>query len=261
MGIDAGAHSGTAQRQCFQRRKRLLKTRNIFFSLRRPGTQRLTHADRHRIHQVSTTCLNKTIHLFSLAANTGGQVVQRRQQGIFDLQRGTDVDNRWNHIVTALTVVDVVVRAHRLTGFAAGQRRQNFVGVHVRAGAGACLENIDRKVLHQIIFRQQTISGFSNGLPRLCWNLLQLLVRYGSRFFQGDQCPDIRFWHACITDWKVVDRTLGLSGIQSISGNLQFPHAVFFCTHFTHTMSPLVMESTYGWRAIMTQILMIIISY
>ena len=42
------------------------------------------------------------------------QRVKRRQQTSFALLCNTDVNGRWNHIITALTHVDVVVRVDLL---------------------------------------------------------------------------------------------------------------------------------------------------
>ena len=144
------------------------------------------------------------------------------------------MNHRRNHIVTALPVVNVIVGADLIAKVTARQCGQHFVGVHVGAGARAGLEHIHREVLHQILFGQQLVGSRTDGTGGCCRNLLQLLVGNGRGLFQVNQSADVRLWHTVTADREVVDRTLGLSGVEGFSRYLKFAHAVFFnscCGH------------------------------
>ena len=73
----------------------------------------------------------------------GGECLQRGQELGLDGVHRREVHRRREHVVRRLPHVHVVVRVHAL----AGEVRDHLVGVHVRGGAGAGLEDVDRELV------------------------------------------------------------------------------------------------------------------
>ena len=81
--------------------------------------------------------------------------VERRQQVVDDLVERGEVHGGREDVVRALAHVDVVVRVHAL----AGERRDHLVRVHVRRGAGAGLEDVDRELVVELAVRDAVAGG------------------------------------------------------------------------------------------------------
>ena len=102
----------------------------------------LAERDRHGVHQVRAAGLDDVLKAFRLARERALELLERGQQLVLgDVQRG-QVDGRGEHVVGGLAHVDVVVGVHLL----AGERGDHLVGVHVRRGARAGLEHVDREL-------------------------------------------------------------------------------------------------------------------
>ena len=73
------------------------------------------------------------------------QMIQCGQQPFIKGDGGTKMDGRGDNIITALSHIDMIIGTD---GFntAAGQCRQHLVEVHVAAGTGAGLKQINRKM-------------------------------------------------------------------------------------------------------------------
>ena len=86
--------------------------------------------------------------LLRLALQREGEVAQRGHQVVDDRLGRRQVDRGREDVVGGLRGVDVVVRVHppaRSPG--RGQRRDHLVHVHVRRGARAGLEDVDRELV------------------------------------------------------------------------------------------------------------------
>ena len=110
--------------------------------LRRVAAELLPERHRHGVHQVGPSRLDDVDELDRLGRERVAEPVERRHEVVVSgLQRG-EVDRRREHVVRALTEVDVVVRM----GPAVGERADHLVGVHVRRRAGSGLEHVDREL-------------------------------------------------------------------------------------------------------------------
>jgi hypothetical protein len=81
--------------------------------------------------------------LLRLARERIGQLRDSRQQLVGRSIERRQVHSRREHVVRGLAQVDVVVGVHAPTG----QGRDHLVGVHVRRGARAGLEHVDRELV------------------------------------------------------------------------------------------------------------------
>ncbi|MOA13766.1 hypothetical protein D3C78_1338290 [compost metagenome] len=154
MGIDPGADRRTALGQGLQARQHILQVADIGLELLRPTVEHLAQTHRHGIHQMGATRFDEWVDLFGLALDHLHQVQQRRQQLLMQGQGSADMNAGGDDVVAALAAIDVVVRVDRLSQQAAGEGGDHFVGVHVGAGAGAGLEDIHRKMVHETAFEQ-----------------------------------------------------------------------------------------------------------
>ena len=101
-------------------------------------------AERHgyRVHQVGAARLDHVLEAAGLACQRAFERLQRRQQVVLRQLQRRQLDRRGEHVVGGLTHVDVVVGVHP----AAGQGGDDLVGVRVRGGARAGLEDVDREL-------------------------------------------------------------------------------------------------------------------
>ena len=132
-----------------------------------------------------------------------------------------------NHVVRALAHVDVIVRMHGETGIAAGEVRDHLVGIHVAAGAGAGLEDVDREV--------RVVPPFGDFQRRLldrrgALGVERVELEVGGRRGPLDQAEraDEVARHAQAADRKVLDRALRLRAPQRVGRHLQLAEAVSF---------------------------------
>ena len=150
VGVDAGTHGSAALGQALQAGLQLAQVVDVLLDLVSPGVQALAHAHRHGVHQVGAAGFDVLVDAGGLAAGDADQMLQRRQQLLGQFHGGADVDAGGDDVVAALAAVDVVIGADRLAVTAGGQGGEDFVGIHVGAGTGAGLKDIDRKMRHEI---------------------------------------------------------------------------------------------------------------
>ena len=110
--------------------------------LRGVAAELLAEGDGHGVHQVGAPGLDDVLEALGLAREGALELLQRGQQLVLgDVERG-EVHGGGKDVVGGLAEVDVVVGVHAL----AGERGDDLVGVHVRGGAGAGLEDVDREL-------------------------------------------------------------------------------------------------------------------
>ena len=102
---------------------------------------------------MGAACLDHGIELSGTVFDGGSEQVERRQQAIFAFQSGTDMNRCRDRIVAALPHIDVIIRAHLLSGDPTCQGRHDFIHVHVGTGARAGLEDIDRELFKMPAFQ------------------------------------------------------------------------------------------------------------
>ena len=139
-----GARRGAAERDLADARRASPRTRSRAEpDLGGVAAELLAEGHRHRVHQVRAAGLDDVGELLGLALQRAGQPVERRQQVVGHLAERRQVDRRREDVVRRLAHVHVVVGM----GVVAGEVRDHLVGVHVRRGAGAGLEDVDRELV------------------------------------------------------------------------------------------------------------------
>ena len=81
-----------------------------------------------------------------MALEGGLELLERGQQVVLGLVQRGEMDGRREHVVGGLAHVDVVVGV----GAVAGEVGDDLVGVHVRRGARAGLEDVDRELVVEL---------------------------------------------------------------------------------------------------------------
>jgi hypothetical protein len=137
------------------------------------------------------------------------------------------VDSRWNHIITALRHVDVIIGVDFTAQRLGGEIGDNLVGVHIARGARAGLKDINRKV-RIVITRGNRFSGLNNGGGDICIQIAQIAVSFGTGGLNQAKRLNKSPRHWQFADGKVVHRTLGLCAIARRYRHLKLTHAVFF---------------------------------
>ncbi|CSA45951.1 Uncharacterised protein [Vibrio cholerae] len=60
---------------------------------------------------------------------------QGGEQLLLNIDGRTDLDCCWDHIITALSHVDMIVWTHRIAQLTRGEGGNHLIGVHIGAGA------------------------------------------------------------------------------------------------------------------------------
>ncbi len=227
--IDARANGGAALRQSGQPLHRVVEPLNRVLDLRAPAVEFLPHRDRHGVHQVGPAGLDDRVGLAGLFFEHAREVRERRQQALLDAERGADMNAGRNHVIAALAHVDVIVRMHLGAELFACERGDDFVGVHVGAGAAAGLKNVNRK-MPVMLTGGHLERSFLDGHGRFRGQQAQLGIRAGRRPLNEAERGDKGPRHRYAGDRKIIDRALRLCAPQRIRGYFQFPHAVMHAT-------------------------------
>src|SRR5699024_2786350 len=112
---------------------------------------------------------------------------------------------RGEDVVGGLGGVDVVIGVHR-GGLGAGQGGDDLVGVHVRGGARAGLEHVDREVVIELA-RDHAFGGGLDGFGALCIEDVQLAVRLRGGVLDLSQGGDVVAGEHAVGDLEVLHRT------------------------------------------------------
>ena len=143
MGVEPGPGRRAAERDLADPAQRALDPLDAEPHLRGVAAELLAEGDRDRVHQMRAARLDDIGEALGLGAQRLLQPLHRRQQVVGDLAQGGEVDRRGEDVIGRLAHVDVVVGMGRV----AGELGDHLVGVHVRGGAGAGLEDVDRELV------------------------------------------------------------------------------------------------------------------
>ena len=146
MRVEAGAGRGAAERDLAEPRQRVLDARDALAHLRGVAGELLAERDGDGVHPVRAARLDDVVELLRLRLERGGELLHRRQQVVRDLVERREVDGGREDVVRRLAHVHVVVRVDVL----ARERRDHLVRVHVRRGARAGLEDVDRELVVEL---------------------------------------------------------------------------------------------------------------
>ena len=155
MRVEARADGGAAERDLAQPLAAVADALDPLAHLRGVAAELLAEGDGDGVHQVRAAGLDDVVERLRLRLERGGKRLERRQQVVLELTERREVDGRGEDVVRALAHVDVVVRVHVLTG----ERGDHLVRVHVRAGAGACLEDVDRELVVVLALGDRVAGG------------------------------------------------------------------------------------------------------
>ena len=146
MRVEPGARRGAAERDLAEARQRVLDAGDALAHLRGVAGELLAEGHGNRVHPMCTPRLDDVGELRRLRVERRGELLHRRQEVVHDLVERREMDGGREDVVRRLAHVHVVVRVHAL----AGQRRDDLVRVHVRGGAGAGLEDVDRELVVEL---------------------------------------------------------------------------------------------------------------
>ena len=114
----------------------------------------LAEGDGNGVHQVRAAGLDDVGELLGLALQRGCEPIHRRQQVVGHLAERRQVDGGGKDVVRRLSHVHVIVRMDVV----AREVRDHLVGVRVRRGAGAGLEDVDRELV-VVLARRHRVAG------------------------------------------------------------------------------------------------------
>ena len=143
MRVEAGAGGGAAERDLADAAERRLDPLHGEPHLRRVAAELLAEGHGHRVHQVRAARLDDVLELGRLRFQRALQRAHRGQQVMGDLVERRQVHRAGEDVVGRLAHVHVVVRVRAV----AREVRDHLVGVHVRRGARAGLEDVDRELV------------------------------------------------------------------------------------------------------------------
>ena len=153
--VEAGAGGRAAERDLPEPRQRVLDARAAELDLRRVAAELLAERDGHRVHEVRAPGLDDLGERRRLGRERRLELAERRQQVVGRRVERREVHGRGEDVVRRLAEVDVVVRVHAL----AGERGHDLVRVHVRRGARAGLEDVDRELVVVLAGRDRVTRG------------------------------------------------------------------------------------------------------
>ena len=162
MGVETGPDGSAAERDLTEAREGVLDAGDALAHLGRVTRELLAESDGHGIHPVGAARLDHVVELGGLGLERASERLHRRQQVVDGAVEGGEVHGRREDVVRRLAHVDVVVRMDAL----AGETRDHLVGVHVRARAGACLEDVDRELVVELA-RGDAVAGGGDALCHL----------------------------------------------------------------------------------------------
>ena len=145
-------------------------------------------------------------------------------------------------VVARLAEIDVVVGmdpllARRRAEKLGGAIGDHLVGVHVGAGAGAGLEDVDHEVLVEASL-DDLLGGFHNRHGRLLLEQAELQVDAGGALLDHPQGPQKGAREAQAGDREILHRPGGLGAVEGGGGNLHASHGVTFGAGFGHAAAP-----------------------
>jgi len=161
------------------------------------------------------------------------QTVHRREQRVKP-QENAQTDGGRNRVVGALRHVHVVVRIDRFI-FVANVKAEHLIGaignhfvhVHIVRRAGAGLERIEFKMAREFIVHH-FLRGLRDGVREVGVEQTQIAVHFGGGAFDERHAPDKGALLFQMANRKIVQGALRLSAPQSVGGDLEFAHRIFF---------------------------------
>jgi len=235
MRVQAGADRGAADGQLAGPRIGVTDAVEREVDLGNPATDHLAEGHRGGVLQVRAAHHHDIDELVSL----GGQgVTQLRDIGVellVDLGDHGDVHGGREGVVRALAAVHMVVGVNRLLGAHLAARdldravADDLVGVHVRLGARAGLEDHQREVLVELAL-DDLVGGLHDQVGDIRRQLAQIRVGLSSSLLEYAESLDHRPApdESRASDVEVLQAPLGLSAPVPVSGHFNCAHGIGF---------------------------------
>jgi hypothetical protein len=212
MGVEAGPGRGAAEGDLPDSAQGRLDPLDPEPDLGRVAAELLSERDRHGIHQVGPPGLDDVRELPLLRLERRLQGAHRRQQVVGDLAERRQVDGGGEDVVRGLAHVDVVVGV----GPVAGEVGEHLVGVHVRGGPGAGLEDVDRELV-VVLAGGDRFARLGDPSRQLLVEDPELAVDARRGGLQPAQPADDRHRHPLAGNREVVDGFGGLATPELLS--------------------------------------------
>ena len=233
MGVEASTDGGAADREFVEPGQLPLDRRDPVVELGPPARDLLAEGDRGRVLQVGAADLHEVGVLLLQTEEDIAKQPHRRQQPPVDHLDGGDVHRRRECVVRRLAAVDVVVgvdwllRAHHATSDLNRPVRDHLVGVHVRLGAAAGLEDHQRKLVVELP-GDHLIRRLHDQLHRLGGQLAEFAVGERRTLLEDpeallDGAAPLETLNA---DLEVVPRAFRLCPPVAVGGDVHVTHAV-----------------------------------
>ncbi len=232
VGVEAGAHRRAAEREFAQAVGGAFQLAGDQGDLAEVAAEHLAEADRRGILQVGAGDGDDIIELAGLLTEGLAQGPEGRQQEFVDFDGGGQVHDGGDDVVARLAVVDVVVGMHgpAAEGFAeqlAGPIGDHLVGVHVGAGSGAGLEDVEGEVVVQIA-DDHLFSGVHDRQGGALVDQAELPVDLGGMFLDHAEGAQEGSGKADPRDRKIVAGPCGLGSVEGFGGHGHGAHGVLF---------------------------------
>ncbi|MEJ7718115.1 MAG: hypothetical protein WKF31_09200 [Thermoleophilaceae bacterium] len=143
MGVEARAGGRAPERNLGEPRQRGVHPVAAEPDLAGVARELLSERDGHGVHEVGAARFDHVGQLLGLGRETPRELLERGLEPVARVGERRQVHGRGEDVVGGLPHVDVVVGVHVL----AGEAGDDLVGVHVRRGARAGLEDVDRELV------------------------------------------------------------------------------------------------------------------
>lgn len=189
---------------------------------------------------MGATGFDDAVELGLLGFEFGVKGLKGRDQVLLDGFERRDVHRGRDHVVARLAVVDVVVRVDdavadlraRDLGGAVGD---DLVCVHVRRGAGACLEHVDRELV-VVVAGDDFVGGSDDRVGGVVIDEAQIAVGLRGGLLDDAERADEPAAHRDPRDGEVLDGALGLCAPVGVRRYLHLSEAVLLrAVVLTHT--------------------------
>ena len=226
VGVDPGPDSGPAERHDEQLGLPGPGPPDRLLDLAGIAAELLPESHRCRVLEVGSPGLHDRPQLVGLGVKYSAKGLERRNQILFDGERGGELHRGRDRVVRRLALVHVVVRVDRSPGQTLGREvRHDLVHVRVRRRARSGLVDVDREL---VVVPAVGDLGRRGGdrLGKIPIEQTELGVRLGRSFLDERQGPDEFARKALARDREVQDSALRGCAVPGVGRDLHLTHRV-----------------------------------
>ena len=232
MSVQPCAHRGAADGEIVKPFGGHLEALDVALQKACPAGKLLPHGERSGVLQVGAANLHNILKFLCFGVNCimyffncrNEPLHGRRRRNVHGCREG--VVGRLRHIHVVVGVYGIF-RAEDSARDFNGAIGDDLVHVHVGLGAAASLPDTQRELFVQFAL-DDFVRRLDNQFCLVGWQLPQILVHQGCRFFENAEGADQLRRHGVAADVEMKQGTLGLRSPINVSRNLDFAHAVGF---------------------------------